>query len=280
MNEFVSIAFPCSCHNCLSNRRCCSICHRNDALASAFALKLRRQSNSNTIAFTLNIGSWHRTDAISSTTMKGWAAHIRRRETVWLAIGWLDIATNWAFCAITIIAWKEVNVETVLPIISAYHCIPFPIFTDQLKILYEVVSIDGWERERTEGYATISIPLMPGRFREKVRCYRDVGNDTWIDWLQRYFVGGRRKVRLNEFNGIGAEEDFNRTANGLNRYGNKTETTGYLSIVRNVIVQRHVDTKTKSSKINKNRSRREAKIHNLLSTYQEARERLAAITEM
>lgn len=156
----------------------------------------------------------------------------------------------------------------------------FGIFTGQLKILYEVVSIDGWERERTEGYATMSIPLMSGRFREKIRCYRDVGNDTWIDWLQQYFVGGRRKVRLNEFNGIGSEEDFNRAANGLNRYGNKTETTGYLSIVRNVIVQRHVETRTKSSKMNKSRSRREAKIHSLLFTYQEARERLAAITEM
>lgn len=149
-----------------------------------------------------------------------------------------------------------------------------------MKILYEVVSIDSWERERTEGYATISIPLLAGRFRDKIRCYRDLGNDTWIDWLQRYFVGGRRKVRFKEFNGIDGGEDCNRTNNELNRYGNKTETTGYLNIVRNVIVQRHVDTKAKSSTISKSRSRREAKIHSLLSTYQEARERLEAITEM
>lgn len=143
-----------------------------------------------------------------------------------------------------------------------------------------MVSIDGWERERTEGYATVSIPLMAGRFREKIRCYRDLGNDTWIDWLQRYFVGGRRKVRFNEFNAIDGEQECNRATNGLNRYGNKTESTGHLNIVRNVIVQRHVDAKAKSSRGNKSQSRREAKIHNLLSTYQEARERLEAIAEI
>lgn len=143
-----------------------------------------------------------------------------------------------------------------------------------------MVSVDSWERERTEGYAIMSIPLMAGRFREKIRCYRDLGNDSWIDWLQRYFIGGRRKVRINEFNGIDAGDDCNRAQNGLNRYGNKTETTGYMNIVRNVIVQRHVDAKAKSPIINKSRCRREAKIHNLLSTYQEARERLEAITDM
>lgn len=146
--------------------------------------------------------------------------------------------------------------------------------------MYEVVSIDSWERERTEGYAIVSIPLMAGRFREKIRCYRDFGNDSWIDWLQRYFVGGRRKVRFNEFNGIEGDEDCNRAQNGLIRYGNKTGSTGCLNIVRNVIVQRHVDAKTKSPKTNKSRCRRDAKIHNLLSTYQAARERLEAITDM
>lgn len=150
--------------------------------------------------------------------------------------------------------------------------------SDHLKIVYEVVSIDSWERERTEGYAIVSIPLMAGRIRENIRCYRDLGNETWIDWLQRYFIGGRRKVRLNEFNGID-EGDFSGTTNGLNRYGNKTETTGCLKIVRNVIVQRHVDTKAKLSKTTKMQCGREAKIHNLLSKYHEACERLEAMAE-
>lgn len=153
-------------------------------------------------------------------------------------------------------------------------------FADQLKFMYEVVSIDSWERERTEGFAIVSIPLQAGRFREKIRCYRDLGTDTWTDWLQRYFVGGRRKVRFDEFNAIEDDAKCDRPLNALNRYGNKTETTGCLNIVRNVIVQRHVDTKARPSKTSKSRSRRDAKINNLLSTYQEARERLEAITDM
>lgn len=166
------------------------------------------------------------------------------------------------------------NCMLSLSVFAHFILLILTAFLDQLKIIYDVTSIDSWERERNEGCAIARIPLMAGHFREKIRCYRDLGNDPWIDWFQRYFVGGRQKVRFNEFNGIGGEEDCNRANNRLNRYGNKTETTGYLNVVRNVIVQRHVDTMAKPSLINKTRRNREAKIHNLLTTYQDARERL------
>lgn len=77
---------------------------------------------------------------------------------------------------------------------------------EHLKIAYEVISIDGWERERTEGYTVIDVPLIAGRYLEKLNCYRDLDNDSLLNRLQRYFIGGRRKVHLNEFYGIGTEK--------------------------------------------------------------------------
>lgn len=62
-----------------------------------------------------------------------------------------------------------------------------------------MVSIDWWGRERTEGYAMTTVPLLAGGINEQVSCYRDLGDDTWMEWLERYFIGGRRKVLLNDF---------------------------------------------------------------------------------
>lgn len=63
----------------------------------------------------------------------------------------------------------------------------------------EVVSIDWWSRERTEGYAMTTIPMHTKAFVETATCFRDLGNDTWLEWMERYFIGGRRKVLLDQF---------------------------------------------------------------------------------
>lgn len=73
---------------------------------------------------------------------------------------------------------------------------------DPLKIIYEVVSIDQWTRERTEGYAITTFPFSIGREMDEIQCYRDLGDDSWKNWLERYFIGGRKKVLLQEFNGL------------------------------------------------------------------------------
>lgn len=62
-----------------------------------------------------------------------------------------------------------------------------------------MVSIDWWGRERTEGYAMTTVPLKAGSNNESITFFRDLGNDTWYEWLERYFIGGRRKVLLDEF---------------------------------------------------------------------------------
>lgn len=75
-----------------------------------------------------------------------------------------------------------------------------------MKITLDVVSIDGWNRERSEGYTTMSLPFEPGIFQHKLPCYRELTENTYMDRLRRYFIGGRRIVDHKKFNGISATE--------------------------------------------------------------------------
>lgn len=148
--------------------------------------------------------------------------------------------------------------------------------------MYEVISIDSWSRERNEGYAVYSIPFMAGRFIEKVDCYRDLGDDTWLNWLERYFIGGRRKVQITEFNGLLIDDDKT-SKNSLNRYGNRTQSAGQLTICRNVIVQRNVDEIDASDyepPKTMRQSQRLPTISNILLAYHRAREKLETISNI
>lgn len=155
-------------------------------------------------------------------------------------------------------------------------------FSGTVKIIYEVISIDSWSRERSEGYGVYSIPFLAGRFTEKVDCYRDLGDDTWLNWLERYFIGGRRKLQITDFNGITTDNTTGR--NTLNRYGNRTQSTGQLTICRNVIVQRNVDEIDASDfergKSSMRQSQRLPTISNILLAYHRAREKLESITNV
>lgn len=150
-----------------------------------------------------------------------------------------------------------------------------------LKIIYEVISIDSWSRERSEGYAVYNIPFTAGRFIEKVDCYRDLGDDTWLNWLERYFIGGRRKLQITDFSGV--INDNNTSKNALNRYGNRTQSAGQLTICRNVILQRNVD-EIDASDFESNKSMRQSQrlptISNILLAYHRAREKLESITNV
>lgn len=65
----------------------------------------------------------------------------------------------------------------------------------------------------------------------------------------------------------------------LNRYGNKTKTTGQLNIKWNVIVQRDIGKTEKHTDVSRNRhaNRRQLAITSVLEAYREARERLEDI---
>lgn len=78
---------------------------------------------------------------------------------------------------------------------------------DFLHISYEIISIDGWHRERTEGYTSQRIPFIVGRTTEVLPCYRgELGENTIIERLERYFIGGRKKFEFSQFNAVSFNE--------------------------------------------------------------------------
>lgn len=148
-----------------------------------------------------------------------------------------------------------------------------------IKITYEVISIDSWTRERCEGYALSSVPLLAGRYIEKVNCYRDLGENTWLNWLERYFIGGRRKVQIKDFHGIISND----SEHSLNRYGNCTQSTGQLTISRNVVVQRNIED-IDAGHFERNQHTRGSQklptISSILLAYHRAREKLESIADI
>lgn len=124
-----------------------------------------------------------------------------------------------------------------------------------------------------------NVPFLAGRYVEKIDCYRDLGDDTWLNWLERYFIGGRRKVQINNFHGIIAKD----TKNSLNRYGNQTQSTGQLSICRNVVVQRNIQEMHDVNfqrKQNVRKSQKLPTISSILLAYHRAREKLESIADV
>lgn len=159
---------------------------------------------------------------------------------------------------------------------------------ESIKITYEIISIDSWSRERSEGYAVYTVPFLAGTYVEKIECYRDLGDDTWLNRFERYFIGGRRKIQINDFHGIientqPSKMVENNTKTSLNRYGNCTQSTGQISIRRNVVVQRNIQ-EMDGTEFERNQNiRRNQKlptISSILLAYHRAREKLESIADI
>lgn len=143
-----------------------------------------------------------------------------------------------------------------------------------MKISYEIISIDSWERERVEGYAVYNVPFICGRYIENIDCYRDLGDDTWRNWLERYFVGGRRRVQINNFHALTSDDE-----RVLNRYGNCTQSTGQMKISRNVVIQKNIDDIDGSIKGNQRKNQKLPTISSVLLSYHRARKKLEYFTD-
>lgn len=119
--------------------------------------------------------------------------------------------------------------------------------------------------------------LEAGRRRTGVNCIRELGEDSWRNRLERYFIGDRRRLLVDEFFGIFAEDSIVApNPHGVTRYGNKTAATGQLSIVTNVIVQKNADERKPKRDL---RRKKELNVAGLLSVYQEARKKLEEVSD-
>ncbi|XP_076387908.1 Meckel syndrome, type 1 isoform X2 [Megachile rotundata] len=60
------------------------------------------------------------------------------------------------------------------------------------KLLLSVTSFDSWSRYRTEGYASLSLPVLPGLYEFNISTWRPTG--SIINTLRRFFTGGTLKL--------------------------------------------------------------------------------------
>ncbi|XP_016984216.1 Meckel syndrome type 1 protein homolog [Drosophila rhopaloa] len=116
---------------------------------------------------------------------------------------------------------------------------------DLLHLYFEVVSIDGWQRERCEGYAHYAVPLTshiaPSSTDDgdavRLQCVRPLGN--WLDGLNRYFIGGRQLFDFVAYFDVQKESELH---SRLDLSGSRAmTTTGSLMLRLQKLQQRQVD---------------------------------------
>ncbi|XP_005179613.1 tectonic-like complex member Mks1 [Musca domestica] len=142
--------------------------------------------------------------------------------------------------------------------------------SDCLRIYFEVISIDSWLRERTEGYCHHTLRLLkPFCHDVELQCL--LPTESLIDSMNRYFIGGRRKFDYVRFvdDRNGKEEDSDTVHC---RYGVRMRNSGQLKLTCQALTQRNCEL------LNPCASRTSGMtLDDIMMAYKEARRRLEAI---
>ncbi|PWA14584.1 hypothetical protein CCH79_00017608 [Gambusia affinis] len=92
----------------------------------------------------------------------------------------------------------------------------------QWPVLYfKVLSLDFWQRYRTEGYGYLLFPDMPGKHTVTCHTWRPVQTGT-VSALRRFFIGGSAELEDNSYIRVPGTFKGER----LSRFGFCAETTG------------------------------------------------------
>ncbi|XP_061386334.1 tectonic-like complex member Mks1 [Musca vetustissima] len=140
-----------------------------------------------------------------------------------------------------------------------------------LRIYFEIISIDSWLRERTEGYCHYSLRLMkPFQHNVDLQCL--VPTESFADSLTRYFIGGRRKFDYMRF--VKEEQQEEEHVGQIHcRYGVRMRNSGQLKLSCQSLTQRNCEL------LNPCASRTSGMtLDDIMMAYKEARRRLEAIT--
>lgn len=108
---------------------------------------------------------------------------------------------------------------------------------ENLKISFEVISIDRRNIERIEGRCFFNIAINSGVYEHQLDCLREINNSSFYDKLQRFFIGGLFQFNVEAFNSI--ENNNNNSIRISNRYGNNTISAGKININYNILIQKH-----------------------------------------
>uniref|UniRef100_A0A3Q4GU32 MKS transition zone complex subunit 1 n=1 Tax=Neolamprologus brichardi TaxID=32507 RepID=A0A3Q4GU32_NEOBR len=103
----------------------------------------------------------------------------------------------------------------------------------QWPVLYfKVLSLDSWQRYRTEGYGHLLFPAMPGKHTVTCHTWRPLQMGT-VSALRRFFIGGSPELEDHSYVRIPGTFKGER----LSRFGFCTETTGSVTFNLNCIQQ-------------------------------------------
>nr|XP_020454213.1 Meckel syndrome type 1 protein isoform X2 [Monopterus albus] len=103
----------------------------------------------------------------------------------------------------------------------------------QWPVLYfKVLSLDFWQRYRTEGYGYLLFPTIPGKHIVTCHTWRPLQTGT-VSALRRFFIGG--SPELEDFSYVRIPGTFK--GERLSRFGFYTETTGSVTFNLHCIQQ-------------------------------------------
>uniref|UniRef100_A0A3Q3X2T4 Uncharacterized protein n=1 Tax=Mola mola TaxID=94237 RepID=A0A3Q3X2T4_MOLML len=88
-------------------------------------------------------------------------------------------------------------------------------------VYFKVLSLDSWQRYRTEGYGYLLFPAIPGKHTVTCHTWRPLQTGT-VSALRRFFIGGSPELEDHSFVRIPGTFKGER----LSRFGFCTETTG------------------------------------------------------
>uniref|UniRef100_A0A9J8C088 MKS transition zone complex subunit 1 n=1 Tax=Cyprinus carpio carpio TaxID=630221 RepID=A0A9J8C088_CYPCA len=152
----------------------------------------------------------------------------------------------------------------------------------QWPVLYfKVLSLDFWQRYRTEGYGFLVIPSTPGYHRMTCRTWRPLQSGTVAE-LRRFFIGGAPE--LEDISYVRVPGTFK--GKRLSRFGFRTQTTGSVTFTLNCI--QHARAFIDASTLKKRRQTvldqlgghsQQGSVYNVLEAFQRARNRMQEARE-
>uniref|UniRef100_A0A667X5U4 MKS transition zone complex subunit 1 n=1 Tax=Myripristis murdjan TaxID=586833 RepID=A0A667X5U4_9TELE len=155
--------------------------------------------------------------------------------------------------------------ETVSP-----SCLQWPV------MYFKVLSLDFWQRYRTEGYGYLVLPVTPGKHVITCHAWRPLQTGT-VSVLRRFFIGGSPELEDHSYVRVPGTFKGQR----LSRFGFRSETTGSVTFTLHCIQQARafVD----ASLLKKKRQRvfdqlgglsQQGAVYSVLEAFQRARRRM------
>ncbi|XP_030648832.1 tectonic-like complex member MKS1 isoform X2 [Chanos chanos] len=152
----------------------------------------------------------------------------------------------------------------------------------QWPVLYfKVLSLDFWQRYRTEGYGYLVLPSSPGYHKVTCQTWRPLQSGTVAE-LRRFFIGGAPE--LEDISYVRVPGTFK--GDRLSRFGFRTQTTGSVTFTLNCI--QHARAFVDASSLKKRRQTvldqlgghsQQGSVYNVLEAFQRARRRMQEARE-